>query len=77
MVGEIIELLEEGKILRESFEGEGYCEEVFMSSVEDFASELKEKSHFLFSSTKKATENEERKYPQNQPPKPFKPNLAF
>ena len=29
-----------------------------MSSVEDFASELKDTSHFLFSSTKVATENE-------------------
>ena len=61
MVGEIIELLEEGKALYDSFEFEGYCEDIFISSVEDFASELKEKSHFLFSSTEKAIGNQAEK----------------
>ena len=57
MVGEINELSEEGKALYDSFEVEGYCEDIFIKSVEDFASELKEKSHFLFSSTEKAIAN--------------------
>ena len=61
MVGEIIELLEEGKALYESFEGESYFKVIFMSSVEDFASELKDKSHFLLSSTEKAIGNQAEK----------------
>ena len=61
MVGEIIELLEEGKALYESFEGEGYCQVIFMSSVEYFSSELKDKSHFLLSSTEKAIGNQAEK----------------
>ena len=47
MVGEIIELLKEGKGIHKSFEGEGYSEDVFVSSVEDFASELNKVSFSL------------------------------
>ncbi|CAB4017495.1 Hypothetical predicted protein [Paramuricea clavata] len=62
MIGEIIELLEEGKTLRESFEDENYCEEFFMSSAKDFASELK-KCCFLFTSIKNAMEHKVEKMP--------------
>ena len=54
MIGEIIELLREGEILHESFEDKGYCEEIFMSSVQDFASELNVKCKFLFTSSAKS-----------------------
>ena len=57
MIGEIIELLEEGKTLRESFEDENYYEELFMSSAKDFASQLKKKCNFLFTSIKDALIN--------------------
>ena len=60
MIGEIIELLEEGKILHEYFEGEDYSEEMFMSSVETLASQLKDKSPSLLSSAK-AMESESEK----------------
>ena len=61
MIGEIIKLLEEGKTLRESFEDENYCEELFVSSAKDFASELKKKCNFLFTSTKDALEDKAEK----------------
>ena len=61
MVGEMIELLKEGKGIHKLFEGEGYSQDVFVSSVEDFASELNKKSHFLYNPAKEFIDNEPKK----------------
>ena len=61
MVGEIIELLKEGKGIHKSFEGEGYPQDVFVSSVENFVSESNKKSHFLYNSAKEFIDNQPEK----------------
>ena len=61
MVGEIIELLKEGKGIHKSFEGEDYSQDVFVTSVEDFASELNIKSHYLYNPAKEFIGNQPEK----------------
>ena len=51
-VGEIIELLKEENRVHKSLKGEGYSQEAFVSSVDDFAPQLNKKSHFLYNSAK-------------------------
>ena len=61
MIGEIMELLKEGKTIHQSFNGTGYLQDVFVSSVDDFASELNKKSHFLYDSAKEFIGNQPEK----------------
>ena len=58
MVGEIIELLKEGKAIHKSFNGVGYLQDVLVSLVDDLASKLNEKSHFLYDFAKEFIGNQ-------------------
>ena len=59
MLGEILDVLKEAQDLHESFASEDYSQDVFISTIEKFASDLKEKCHLLLSSSKEALTCEE------------------
>jgi hypothetical protein len=59
MLGEILDVLKEAQDLHESFTSEDYSQDVFISTIEKFASDLKEKCHLLLSSSKEALTCEE------------------
>jgi hypothetical protein len=66
ILGQLLDLVEEGKALHWSYEGEDYCKDVFLSTVQEFALGVKQISCNLSESAKEAlTKSHEEKIQQN------------
>ena len=65
MLGTLLDVIKEGKSLHSSYGEEGYCEEVFLSTVQKFVNEVKESSNNIGELANEALASHEEAMQQN------------
>lgn len=64
MLGQLVDVIEEGKALHSSYGQDGYCEEVFLTAVQNFAHSVEKISNNLGEIAKEAIVGHEEKMRQ-------------
>ena len=65
ILGQLVDVIEEGKALDSSYGQDGYCEEVFLTTVKNFAHSVEKFSNNLGEIAKEAIVGHEEKMRQN------------